>query len=127
MIAGAIGGKPTTPTPGLVASTGSEFLSSLPKLGIVSVPNGASVIYLKSRGNLRIQAVEGPRKTVIVNEKVDDFDDKFNNGHAGNSVIFPFLCWLFLFFIFFFFFWVASCLVDEKVWVFIFLKKLKFT
>lgn len=97
MIAGAIGGKLTTPTPGLVASTGSEFLSSLPKLGIVSVPNGASVIYLKSRGNLRIQAVDGPRKTVIVNEKVDDFDDKFNNGHAGNSVIFPFLCWLFFF------------------------------
>ena len=52
MIAGAIGGKPTTPTtPRLVESTGSEFLSSLPKLGIVSVPNGTSVIYLKSRGN----------------------------------------------------------------------------
>lgn len=94
MIAAAIGGKPTTPTPGLVASTGSEFLSSLPKLGIVSVPNGASVIYLKSRGNLRIQAVEGSRKTVNVNEKVDDFDGKFDNGHAGNSAIFPFLCLL---------------------------------
>ncbi|XP_050261949.1 adenylyl-sulfate kinase 3 [Quercus robur] len=85
MIAAAIGGKPTTPTPGLVASTGSEFLSSLPKLGIVSVPNGASVIYLKSRGNLRIQAVEGSRKTVNVNEKVDDFDGKFDNGHAGQN------------------------------------------
>ncbi|KAK4563385.1 hypothetical protein RGQ29_005774 [Quercus rubra] len=81
MIAAAIGGKATTPTPGLVASTGSEFLSSLPKLGIVSVPNGASVIYLKSRGNLRIQAVEGSRKTVNVNENVDDFD----NGHAGQN------------------------------------------
>lgn len=85
MIAAAIGGKATTPRPGLVASTGSEFLSSLPKLGIVSVPNGASVIYLKSRGNLRFQAVEGWRKTVNVNEKVDDFDDKFDNGHAGQN------------------------------------------
>ena len=81
-----IGGKAA---PRLIASTGLEFSSSssLPNLGIVTVPNGASVIYLKSRGSLRIQAVEGSRKTISVKGKVEDLDDKFTNGHAGNSVI----------------------------------------
>ncbi|GMY38719.1 adenylyl-sulfate kinase 3-like [Fagus crenata] len=80
-----IGGKAA---PRLIASTGLEFSSSssLPNLGIVTVPNGASVIYLKSRGSLRIQAVEGSRKTVSVNGKVEDLDDKFTNGHAGKNL-----------------------------------------
>lgn len=84
----SVGGKPP---PRLITATGLESSSS-PKLGFVfaSAPSGGSVINLRSRGSLRIKAVEGSRR-VILNGKVDDSNDKSTNGHAGNSCNFQVL------------------------------------
>lgn len=81
----ALGGKPP-PLP--VWPTGFESSSS-PKLGFLfsSLPNGDSAITLKSRGPLRIKALEGSRR-VGVNGKVEDLNDKSTNRHASNSGIF---------------------------------------
>lgn len=78
----SVGGKPP---PRLITATGLESSSS-PKLGFVfaSAPSGGSVINLRSRGSLRIKAVEGSRR-VILNGKVDDSNDKSTNGHAGRN------------------------------------------
>jgi len=78
----AVGGKPP---PWLVWSTGFESSSSL-KLGFVfsRLPNGGSAITLKSRGSLRIKALDGSRR-VAVNGKVEDLNDKSTNRHASNS------------------------------------------
>lgn len=72
----SIGGKPP---PTLITATGLDSSSS-PKLGFViaSAPSGGSVVNLRSRGSLRIKAVEGSRR-------VDDSKDESTNGHAGNS------------------------------------------
>ncbi|XP_059448781.1 adenylyl-sulfate kinase 3 [Corylus avellana] len=78
----SIGGKPP---PTLITATGLDS-SSLPKLGFViaSAPSGGSVINLRSRGSLRIKAVEGSRR-ISLKGKVDDSNDESTNGHAGRN------------------------------------------
>lgn len=89
----AVGGKPP---PWLVWSTRFESSSS-PKLGFVfsRLPNGGSAITLKSRGSLRIKALDGSRR-VAVNGKAEDLNDKSTNRHASNSGIFETLHFWFL-------------------------------